>query len=216
MTKIIAMTGAQMLSYLATGAIPESFPEELKDLMKDPDVRNTMQGQINQPDTSPEFSSDSFADFLRNMLDGSFLEDEKSNAELDRTGLFGDCPCPACSLRRVIDGSKEADEQQDESDLPDNVQGLYNGTLIERVRLNTKDGRVIGNATIACITSDTTGRNIHVVTDDGEIKSLTTDETVAMFHQPQYILKAFPNDEDGTVTEALNEWYDETFDLNQA
>jgi hypothetical protein len=230
---IIPMTQTEMQAYVLNGTIPAHFPDGLREAMGNEAMRKSITDGIDMDqmdggafvERGPDRDEESFKKFM----DEVFGEDEDDV----RTNIDGkdDCPCPMCSARRAIFGSNDVtpkvkpdtgesttntsnDVAPPEDELPEWAAGRYTGTIIEMTQLQTRDGRRVGNATVFDISANAFGATIHVVTDAGNIMSLSLNEVLEFFHEPEYILLDLPNNEQGHVSEMINDWYAEKYQLN--
>ncbi len=90
------------------------------------------------------------------------------------------------------------------------------GTIEDMSQLLTRDGRRIGNAVIFKIdySSQHNLTLFHIVTDAGNILTLTFNEMNEMFYEPKWIMKALPNDDSEHVSEMLNKWMNDRYGLS--
>lgn len=86
-------------------------------------------------------------------------------------------------------------------------------SFVKMTQLNTRDGRETGNAVVFDISMDTATYEprFHIITDAGNILTLTVDEMMDMFHEPEWVMKELPNDWDQNVSEKISEWYEKRY-----
>ena len=125
----------------------------------------------------------------------------------DIVGLIGGKDSVSISI--LEDGLEDSFENP-EQDLPDHCERhVTKGELERFTQLSTRDGRSTGNAVIFDITIRKGLAIFHCITDACNVIELTMEEMITLFHPPEYILNDFPNNQNGDVSDFLNDWYDD-------
>lgn len=216
--RIFAMTDdMQMLN-----ALNEIFNQQNPDQASDYDAVRTMLGEDN-PCDCPECQAvkkrneiaennlkkgNSFPDFMEQMFKtfGAALEKERYKIEDEKDNLT--------QLEEELEAQELNEALRADMGIPEwAARAAIPGIIEEMSQLNTLDGRVTGNAVIFKIDWITTRQEpiFHIVTDAGNILSFNYNELQSMFHAPEWIMKDFPNNDDDSVGEMINDWCDDHY-----
>jgi len=98
----------------------------------------------------------------------------------------------------------------EEEQLPEWAECKASERHLERMtQLCTKDGRRTGNGVIFDIVFDYLSGEAQfwIITDARNIIKLTFKEVMELFHEPTLVMNDYPNNDDGTVDELIEDFY---------
>lgn len=185
--KMLKMSHDEMFKFLEEiDAVQNGSPKENKSKKKKDEPEGTM-GALFDLFASEEIKAEkkSWDDMMEDMILINMMEKDKEKEKQPEAKSQKEEPIPKWASHRA---------------LHDKIE--------EMTQLLTTDGRVIGNAVIFKIDYSFAvgGPMFHIITDARKIISITLEDMMNIFHQPEWVLKDLPNNEDNQVGELVMEW----------